>query len=124
MLGSATPSVETKGRARTGEIRRHRLSERLTGAPPSIEVVDLRAELAEGNLGMLSRPLAGALAGLGDGEQAILVINRRGTASVVLCRDCGHVATCPDCTRPLVYHQAGGTLRCHHCGRAWPMPSR
>jgi primosomal protein N' (replication factor Y) len=43
---------------------------------------------------------------------------------VVLCRDCGYVATCPDCTRPLVYHQAGATLRCHHCGRAWPMPSR
>jgi primosomal protein N' (replication factor Y) len=73
---------------------------------------------------MLSRSLASALANLTPGEQAILVINRRGTASVVLCRDCGHVATCPDCTRPLVYHQAGGTLRCHHCGRAWPMPSR
>ena len=42
----------------------------------------------------------------------------------MLCRDCGYVATCPDCTRPLVYHQAGQTLRCHHCGRAWPMPTR
>ena len=54
------------------------------------------------------------------GEQAILVINRRGTASVVLCRDCGHVQACPDCDRPLVYHHAGTTLRCHHCGRATP----
>jgi primosomal protein N' (replication factor Y) len=124
VLGSATPSVETEGRARSGEIRRFRLPIRLSGAPPSVEVVDLRAELAAGNLGMLSRSLASALANLAEGEQAILVINRRGTASVVLCRDCGHVATCPDCTRPLVYHQAGGTLRCHHCGRAWPMPSR
>jgi primosomal protein N' (replication factor Y) len=124
VLGSATPSVETEGRARSGEIRRFRLPTRLSGAPPSVEVVDLRAELAAGNLRMLSRSLASALSNLADGEQAILVINRRGTASVVLCRDCGHVATCPDCTRPLVYHQAGGTLRCHHCGRAWPMPSR
>jgi primosomal protein N' (replication factor Y) len=124
VLGSATPSVEIEGRAREGKIRRFRLPVRLTGAPPSIEVVDLRAELQAGNLGMLSRSLAAALANLPEGEQAILVINRRGTASVVLCRDCGHVATCPDCTRPLVYHQAGGTLRCHHCGRAWPMPSR
>jgi primosomal protein N' (replication factor Y) len=129
VLGSATPSVETEGRARDGSIVRHRLPERLRGAPPTVEVVDLRAELADGNLGMLSRPLAGALGELteteeGEADQAILVINRRGTASVVLCRDCGHVATCPDCTRPLVYHQAGGTLRCHHCGRAWPMPSR
>ena len=73
---------------------------------------------------MLSRSLGAALTALDAGEQAILVINRRGTASVVLCRDCGYVAACPDCTRPLVYHQAGQTLRCHHCGRAWPMPSR
>ncbi len=126
VLGSATPSVETEGRARERSVIRHRLPERLSGAPPSIEVVDLRAELASGNLGMLSRPLGDALAALSeeDGDQAILVINRRGTASVVICRDCGYVATCPDCTRPLVFHQAGGTLRCHHCGRAWPMPSR
>ena len=54
------------------------------------------------------------------GDRAILVINRRGTASVVMCRDCGHVQACPDCERPLVYHHAGTTLRCHHCGRAWP----
>ena len=124
VLGSATPSVETEGRARTGEIERYPLPVRLSGAAPSVEIVDLRAELAAGNLAMLSRSLASALANLASGEQAILVINRRGTASVVLCRDCGHVATCPDCTRPLVYHQAGATLRCHHCGRAWPMPSR
>ena len=52
------------------------------------------------------------------------MINRRGTASVVLCRDCGHVQACPDCDRPLVYHQAGTTLRCHHCGRAWPIATR
>ncbi|HEY4226850.1 MAG TPA: primosomal protein N' [Candidatus Limnocylindrales bacterium] len=124
VLGSATPSVETEGRARDGSIERVRLTARLSGAAPEVEIVDLRAELAAGNLGMLSRSLAGALSGLGEGEQAILVINRRGTASVVLCRDCGHVAACPDCTRPLVYHQAGQTLRCHHCGRAWPMPTR
>jgi primosomal protein N' (replication factor Y) len=124
VLGSATPSVETEGRARDGSIERVRLAARLSGAAPDVEVVDLRAELAAGNLGMLSRSLAAALGDNGDGEQAILVINRRGSASVVLCRDCGYVATCPDCTRPLVYHQAGQTLRCHHCGRAWPMPTR
>jgi primosomal protein N' (replication factor Y) len=52
------------------------------------------------------------------------VINRRGSASIVLCRDCGHVQACPECTRPLVYHQAGMTLRCHHCGRAAPLADR
>jgi primosomal protein N' (replication factor Y) len=124
VLGSATPSVESEGRARAGEYRRIRLPMRLSGAAPAVEIVDLRAELAAGHLGMLSRPLIAALAALEPPAQAILVINRRGTASVVLCRDCGHVQACPDCTRPLVYHQAGLTLRCHHCGRATPLARR
>jgi len=124
VLGSATPSVESEGRARDGAYRWIRLATRLSGAPPTVTIVDLREELAAGNTGMLSRPLAGALAALGAGEQAILVINRRGTASVVLCRDCGHVQACPECGRPLVYHQAGATLRCHHCGRATPLATR
>ncbi len=50
------------------------------------------------------------------GDRAILVINRRGSASVVLCRDCGHVQACPDCQRPLVFHATSMSLRCHHCG--------
>lgn len=124
VLGSATPSVESEGRAREGAYRRVRLPTRASGRPPMIQVVDLRAELAAGNAAMLSRSLATALDALEPPQQAILVINRRGTASVVLCRDCGHVQACPDCGRPLVYHQAGGTLRCHHCGRAWPLASR
>jgi primosomal protein N' (replication factor Y) len=124
VLGSATPSVESEGRAREGAYRRIRLPMRLTGAAPTVEIVDLRAELAAGHLGMLSRPLIAALAVLEPPAQAILVINRRGTASVVLCRDCGHVQACPECTRPLVYHQAGLTLRCHHCGRATPLARR
>ena len=124
VLGSATPSVESEGRAREGAYHRVRLPSRASGLPPTIQVVDLRAELAAGNAAMVSRPLALALDGLEPPDQAILVINRRGTASVVLCRDCGHVQACPDCGRPLVYHQAGGTLRCHHCGRAWPLATR
>jgi primosomal protein N' (replication factor Y) len=126
VLGSATPAVETEGRARDGRYRRFHLGERLSGLPPRVEVVDLRAELAAGVRGMLSRPLGAALAALdvAAGEQGLLVINRRGSASVVLCRDCGTVQACPDCTRPLVYHQAGITLRCHHCGRATPLARR
>jgi primosomal protein N' (replication factor Y) len=126
ILGSATPAVETEGRARGGEYRRVRLPNRTAGQRPVVSVVDLRAELAAGNRALLSRPLHDALAALDPtlGEQAILVINRRGSASAVLCRDCGHVQACPDCERPLVYHQSGGTLRCHHCGRAWPLPDR
>jgi primosomal protein N' (replication factor Y) len=126
ILGSATPSVDSIGRARMGTYRRVVLPSRPVGSRPAIEVIDLRAELREGNRGLLSAELTKALGALDleAGDQAILVINRRGTASVVLCRDCGHVQACPDCERPLVYHQAGGTLRCHHCGRATPIASR
>jgi primosomal protein N' (replication factor Y) len=72
----------------------------------------------------LSAALSSALDSLPEGEQAILVINRRGTASVVICRDCGYVQRCPECDRSLVYHQAGVTLRCHHCGTASPLATR
>lgn len=126
ILGSATPSVESMGRARLGHLRRLTLPERAAGAPPAVEIVDLREELAAGNRGLISRRLAGLLETLDPvvGDRAILVINRRGAASAVLCRDCGHVQACPECTRPLVFHQAGMTLRCHHCGAATPMASR
>ncbi len=126
VLGSATPSVESMGHARAGRYRRAVLPARPAGTEPQVSAVDLRAELAAGNRGLLSEPLATALATLDTegGDRAILVINRRGTASVVICRDCGHVQACPDCDRPLVYHRAGTSLRCHHCGRAWPPASR
>lgn len=126
VLGSATPAVDTEGHARSGRYRRVALHDRASGAPPEVEIVDLRQELADGERGLISRALAAALASLdpASGDQAILVLNRRGTASVVLCRDCGHVQACPDCERPLVYHQAGTTLRCHHCGRATPLATR
>ena len=126
VLGSATPSVESVGLARLGRHRRLTLPERAAGAPPEVELVDLREELAAGNRGLISRRLAELIAALdpGAGDRAILVINRRGAASAVLCRDCGHVQACPECTRPLVFHQAGMTLRCHHCGAAAPMASR
>jgi primosomal protein N' (replication factor Y) len=126
VLGSATPAVDTDGRARLGEYRHVRLAGRAAGELPEIALVDLRAELAAGNRSLLSGALAEALAALdvARGARAILLINRRGAASVVMCRDCGHVQECPDCGKPLVFHQAGGTLRCHHCGRATPAATR
>src|SRR4029077_519128 len=124
--GGATAAVQSVGLASTSTHTRVVLPARPVGAAPEVEIVDLRAELAAGQRGTLSRSLTAALGGLDTaaGEQAILVLNRRGTASIVLCRDCGYVQACPDCERPLVYHQAGTTLRCHHCGRATPLASR
>ncbi len=126
VLGSATPSVESMGHALAGRYRRAVLPSRPAGTEPRVFAVDMRAELAAGNRGLLSDALATALSELdaAHGDRAILVINRRGTASVVVCRDCGHVQSCPDCDRPLVYHRAGTSLRCHHCGRAWPPATR
>ena len=126
ILGSATPSVETYGLAQRGLYRRCTLADRAAGAAPAVELVDLRAELAAGNRGLVSDRLGALIATLDPaaGDRAILVINRRGAASAVLCRDCGYVQACPECTRPLVYHQAGMTLRCHHCGAAAPMVAR
>ena len=126
VLGSATPSVESFGRARDGVYRSVILAERLSGAHAAVEVVDLRAELAAGNRGLLSERLVRALASLDRdaGDRAILVLNRRGSASAVLCRDCGTAQSCPECSRPLVFHQVGMTLRCHHCGTASPLATR
>jgi primosomal protein N' (replication factor Y) (superfamily II helicase) len=125
VLGTATPEVTTLARVRGGLVERARLAERRVGATPRVDVVDLRAELAEGNRSVFSRALAAALGGLRRGsEQAILLINRRGAATFILCRDCGESLRCPDCDLPFVFHLAGSQLRCHHCGRTAQPPER
>ncbi|CAN5707492.1 primosomal protein N' [soil metagenome] len=126
ILGSATPDVASVGRARAGQYEHFRLADRVAGRPPQIEIVDLRSELASGNRGLLSAALSDALERLDReaGEQAILLINRRGSASVVVCRDCGYVQICPECQRPLVFHASTVALRCHHCGASAPVAQR
>lgn len=93
----------------------------LTIPLPPIQVVDLRQELRAGNRSIFSRALEQALTEtLERGEQAILFLNRRGTASFVICRDCGYVQRCPRCDAPLTYHRPNMLLVCHHCGRKEP----
>jgi primosomal protein N' (replication factor Y) len=92
---------------------------------PPVQVVDLRAELRAGNRSIFSRALQRALdEALGRGEQAILFLNRRGTATCVLCRDCGAVLRCPRCETPLIYHGPRARLVCHHCDYRQPQPDR
>jgi primosomal protein N' (replication factor Y) len=125
VLGSATPDLVTLARARGGHAERALLRERRVGGVPEIEVADLRAELAAGNRSIFSTPLADALDALRRGaEQAVLLINRRGAATFVLCRDCGDSLRCPDCELPFVFHLDTGALRCHHCGRSAEAPER
>ena len=118
VLGSATPRVVTYEAARKGELASLVLPERVGElALPPTTVVDLRLELRAGNRGTLSQALREALQrAVAAGDQAILYLNRRGFATVVLCRDCGYVAKCPDCEIPYAFH-ADGALVCHRCGR-------
>ncbi len=125
VLGTATPDVVTISRVRGGLVERAMLVERRVGSAPPVQLVDMRAELVDGNRSIFSRALVEALVPIGQGgSQAILLMNRRGAATFVLCRDCGESLRCPDCDLPFVYHLSGGQLRCHHCGRTAQAPER
>ena len=101
------------------------LPERIGGRElPPVDVIDMRTELKSGNRGIFSRALRDALSQtLERGEQAILFLNRRGTATYVFCRECGHTLKCPRCETPLTLHATGGEqLRCHRCNYIRQMP--
>jgi len=132
ILGSATPSLESFYKARTGEYGLIKLTERIDSRPlPPVQVVDLREEMKAVPLpkktpdGERPEPpprsvfgcdLTDAIAAcLQRREQAILFLNRRGFASFLLCRDCGFTFHCPNCDVSLTYHHAGRYLQCHHC---------
>ena len=95
----------------------------LTIPLPPIQIVDLRQELRAGNRSIFSRALQKALdETLERGEQAILFLNRRGSSSFVICRDCGHTMACPKCDLPLTHHRVHAALTCHQCGHKEPQP--
>ena len=116
VLGSATPSLESFYRARQGELILLKMPRRVLNNPlPEVECVDMRGELRAGNRSVLSRKLLELLKKtLADRQQAIILLNRRGWSTVVMCRACGEVAKCPDCGLSMTYH-ADGKLLCHHC---------
>ena len=90
---------------------------------PPVEIIDMRQELKAGNRSIFSRALQESLAEVLElGQQAIMFLNRRGTATYVFCRDCGQALKCPRCEIPLTYHAPEGALTCHHCGYQRNMP--
>lgn len=124
LLGSATPSLETWQRAQSGQIGHLRLTERPSGALlPRVEIVDMREELAQKNFSVISRALRRTLiANVHEGQQAIVLLNRRGYSTFVMCRDCGETLMCPHCAVSLVYHADEQVMRCHYCGTVYPIP--
>ncbi len=133
IFGSATPSLERFYAAQRGRMHLLEMPHRIVGhgigagasylALPPVEVVDMRAELHADNRSVLSRSLqAELLRTLDAHEQAILFLNRRGTSTFVICRDCGYVANCGHCSSPLIYHQHAHTLICHQCNKRYPIP--
>ncbi|CAJ1314378.1 primosomal protein N' [Paenibacillus sp. CFBP13512] len=129
ILGSATPSLESYYAARSQandefmptllEIHGRALGSEL----PAVEIIDMREELKEGNRSMFSRPLHQAIEDrLEKKQQTVLLLNRRGHSTFVMCRTCGYVAECPNCDISLTYHQRSNSLRCHYCGHAEPAP--
>ena len=120
VLGSATPSLETRHAADQGVLRRLVLPSRIGGRPlPAVEIVDLEEErrwLPRGRKLIFSRLLARALAeNLARGGQAILLLNRRGFSTRIFCFTCGHAERCDHCDVALVYHATEERLRCHYC---------
>jgi primosomal protein N' (replication factor Y) len=151
LMGSATPDITSAYQAAQGQWRYLRLPARILahresvqrqverlGGPlryrplesqaetmelPPVQVVDMRLELQRGQRSIFSQALQDALARvLERKQQAILFLNRRGTATYVFCRDCGHVLKCPRCDMPLTYHSPQEALTCHYCGYQRKMP--
>ncbi|MQC26816.1 MAG: primosomal protein N' [Chloroflexi bacterium] len=162
LMGSATPDVASRYRAEKGawqlaelpgrilahretaaahqkkfpkQFNYQRVGEQVEALPlPPVDVVDMRRELRQGNRSIFSHALQEGLAqALAQGQQAILFLNRRGTATYVFCRDCGDALQCPNCEMPLTQHVNGKSgplapvekmaLLCHHCGYARNMPT-
>lgn len=117
VLGSATPSVESYYRAKTGEYTLMQLNQRAAGAVlPKVYTVDLREELKMGNRSIFSARLRELIEDrLRKKEQIMLFLNKRGFAGFISCRSCGHVFKCPHCDISLTYHR-NGRLMCHYCG--------
>lgn len=125
VLGSATPTLESFARSQKGVYKLLTLKERVNKrSMPSVNIVDMREELRNGNRSMFSNVLLEKLTErLDKGEQSVLFLNKRGYSSFVICRDCGYVIQCPHCDISLTYHRHGQQLKCHYCGHEEHMPN-
>lgn len=125
ILGSATPSLESRARATKGVYTLLTLNERANQqAMPEVRVIDMREEAREGNRSTFSQQLkTELLSRLEKKEQSVLLLNRRGYSSFVLCRDCGFVLECPNCDISQTLHMDTRSMKCHYCGHEEDIPN-
>ena len=126
LLGSATPTVETAYYAKHGRYQVFSLHRRFNDLPlPKVLVADMKDELRQGNDTSIGSALRSELQkNIARGEQSILFLNRRGSARMLLCGECGYVPECPRCSVPMTYHSANERLMCHYCGHSEPVMER
>ncbi|ABS22756.1 MULTISPECIES: primosomal protein N' [Bacillus cereus group] len=125
VLGSATPTLESFARAKKGVYELLTMEKRMNEqALPTVNIIDMREELRDGNRSMFSRTLHEKIADrLKKKEQMVLFLNRRGHSTFVMCRDCGYVVQCPHCDISLTYHKMNYRLKCHYCSYEEQMPT-
>jgi primosomal protein N' (replication factor Y) len=127
VLGSATPSLESRYNTETGKYAHLGLPERIERRPmPRVELIDMREEFLETRKrATFSRALIRAIAErLENGEQTMLMLNRRGFSSFVACRACGYRLECENCSVTLTFHRRDRRMLCHYCGHAARVPER
>ena len=118
LLASATPSIESYYLAERGAYRLLEMNERYGNSPlPEVSIIDMNLERGDGNRTEFSRKLAEEISlNLKNGEQSILLLNRRGYHTIISCCDCYQPVYCPNCSVPLTYHKKNNKLMCHYCG--------
>ncbi|SDN26214.1 primosomal protein N' [Alkalicoccus daliensis] len=126
LLGSATPSLDSYARAQRGVYDLLTLENRVNdNAMPAVTLVDMREELKSGNRSMFSDDLIERIKDRKQkGEQIVLLLNRRGYSTFIMCRECGYVPQCPHCDISLTYHRTNQSLQCHYCGHRETVPTR
>ena len=120
LLGSATPTIETAYAAKNSRYQVFSLHKRFNDLPlPKVLIADMKDELRQGNETSIGHALRAELEkNIERGEQSILFLNRRGSARMLLCGECGYVPQCPRCSVPMTYHSANERLMCHYCGHS------
>lgn len=125
LLGSATPSLESFAKAGNHVYKLLSLTERAGGSVlPNVNIVDMKEEVKKGNF-ILSDILKNKIGEVLDrGEQAIILLNRRGYSSTISCKECGYVYKCPNCDITYTYHKSSNNLKCHYCGYSMVLPNK